>query len=284
MTVLVTGATGNIGRHVVDCLVRRGGAPVRALTRNPTSKRLPERVEAVSGDLTAPDTLGRAMAGVTAMHLISIGGDDYAPLHTAEEVVARAVDAGVRRVTVLTGTEDELAVLEAVAASGLAWTHVRPVELMSNKLGWAESIRSEGVVRAPFAEQPHAIVDEADVGAVVAAALVEDGHSGRTYTPTGPQALTPVQAARVIGDAIGRDIRFVELSPEQVREQMRASGLRDQVIDDVIAYGADPPQVAYTVLPTVRQVTGRPAHSFQQWVAEHADAFRSASATAEGPR
>ena len=83
----------------------------------------------------------------------------------------------------LTGTADELAVADAVAACGLESTHIRPVEFMANKLGWAESIRTEGVVRAAFATRPHAIVDEADVAAVVAAALAEDGHSGRTYVP-----------------------------------------------------------------------------------------------------
>lgn len=161
---------------------------MRALTRDPAgTDRLHPGVPAIGGDLSEPATLGPALAGVTAMHLISIGGDDYAPLQTAAAVLARAADVGVRRVAVLTGTEDELAVADAVAASGLEWTHVRSVEFMANKLGWAESIRAEGVVRAPFATQPHAIVDEADVAAV---ALIAGGYSGRTYTPTGPQVLT----------------------------------------------------------------------------------------------
>ena len=274
MTILVTGATGTVGRHVVEQLVQ-SGQTVRALTRDPAGVTVPAGVEIVGGDLTAPDTLPAALAGVTGMHLISIGGDDYAPLQTAAMVLARAVEAGVRRVTVLTGSEDELAVAQAVAASGLEWTHVQPVEFMANKLGWAESIRAEGVARAPFATQPAVIVDEADVAAVAAAALLEDGHSGRTYTPTGPEAVTPIAAARRIGDVIGRDIRLVELTLEQARDQMRASGLREEVIDYIVEYGTHAPEVAYTVLPTVHQVTGRPARSFDQWVAEHADKFRS---------
>lgn len=274
MTILVTGATGTIGRHVVTQLVARGHA-VRALTRRPAGATLPAGVEIVGGDLTAPDTLTAALAGVTGMHLISIGGDDYAPLPTATQVLARAVKAGLRRVTVLTGSEDELTVARAAAACGLEWTHVRPVEFMANKLHWGGSIRAEGVVRAPFGTQPHAIVDEADVAAVVTSALLEDGHSGQTYIPTGPEAVTPAQAARRIGDVIGRDIRFIELTPEQTREQMRASGLREDVIDYVIEYGIHPPETAYTVQPTVQEVTGRPARTFDQWVAEHAGAFRS---------
>ena len=274
MTILVTGATGTVGRHVVEQLVQ-SGQTVRALTSDPAGVTVPAGVEIVGGDLTAPDTLPAALAGVTGMHLISIGGDDYAPLQTAAMVLARAVEAGVRRVTVLTGSEDELAVAQAVAASGLEWTHVQPVEFMANKLGWAESIRAEGVARAPFATLPAVIVDEADVAAVAAAALLEDGHSGRTYTPTGPEAVTPIAAARRIGDVIGRDIRLVELTLEQARDQMRASGLREEVIDYIVEYGTHAPEVAYTVLPTVHQVTGRPARSFEQWVAEHAGAFRS---------
>ncbi len=274
MTILVTGATGTVGRHIVGWLVRRG-VVVRALSRNQMAGGLPAGVHTVVGDLTSPVTLGPALTEVTAMHLISIGGDDYAPLQTAPAILARAADAGVRRVTVLTGTRDELAVAEAAAASGLEWTHVRPVEFMANKLAWAKSIREEGVVRAPFAAQPHAIVDEADVAAVIAAALVKNGHSGRTYTPTGPQLLTPVEAARVIGDVIGRDIQFAELGLEQMREQMRASGFDEQVIDEVVAYGTHPPQVAYTVLSTVQDVTGRLARTFDEWVAAHADTFRT---------
>jgi uncharacterized protein YbjT (DUF2867 family) len=131
----------------------------------------------------------------------------------------------VRRITVLTGTDDELAVTRAVEAAGVEWTHVRPSEFMANAHFWAESIRAEGVVRAPFGQQPHAMVDEADVAAVAVSALLEDGHSGQTYKPTGPEALTRADAVRTIGEAIGRDLRFVELTEEQGREQLRESGV-----------------------------------------------------------
>lgn len=273
MTVLATGATGTIGCHVVDQLLARGQA-VRALSRDPQAAGLPSAVEAVRGDLTAPDSLVPALAGVWAMHLISIGSDEYAPLQTAPQLLARAAEAGVRRVTALTGTDNELGVADAIATCGLEWTHVRPVEFMANKLEWAESVRTEGVVRAPFAAQPAAIVDEADVAAVIVSALLEAGHSGRTYAPTGPETVTPMEAARRIGAVIGAEIRFVELTPEQMREQMRAQGLQADVIDAVIDYGADPPEAAYTVQPTVQEVTGRPARTFDQWVTAHADAFR----------
>ncbi|MGH3729138.1 MAG: NAD(P)H-binding protein [Micromonosporaceae bacterium] len=278
MTILVTGATGTVGRHVVNHLVR-AGQPVRVLTRDPgrarTGQPLPDAVEIVAGDLTAPESLDAALTGVTAMHLIAIGGDGYTPLKTAEAVLAHArTSAGVRRVTVLTGTEDELAVADAVAASGLEWTHVRPVEFMANKLQWAESIRTEGVVRAPFGSQPHALVDEADVAAVIASALLEPGHSGKTYVPTGPDNITPVEATKHIAEQTGRQIEFIELTSQQMRQQMRDAGFGDDVIDAVIGYGEHPPGSAHTVLPTVEDITGRPARTFPEWVAAHADAFR----------
>lgn len=270
--ILVAGATGKVGGHVVDQLVR-AGQRVRALTRNPAAANLPDGVEVVSGDLAAPETLLPALDGVTGMHLISFGDDGYAPLQTAPKVVELATKAGVRRVTVLTGTDDELAAAQAVEAAGVEWTHVRPSEFMANALYWAESIRAEGVVRAPFGGQLHAMIHEADVAAVAVTALLEDGHAGQTYTPTGPEALTRIEAVRTISDVIGRDIRFVELTEEQGREQLRESGYPDEVIEAVIEYGTNPPEEAYTVLPTVEQVTGRPPRTFAQWAAEHADDF-----------
>ncbi len=202
MTILVTGATGTIGRVVVRQLVDLD-QPVRALSRDPSKANFAGPVEIVAGDLADPTTLESAFQGVTTLHLISLGGDDYAPLKSAREVIDRATSAGVRRVTVLTGTADELAVAKAVADSGVEWTHVRPAEFMSNTLQWAGSIRAERVVRAPFGRQPRAVVHEADIASVVVAALLDERHAGQTYTPTGPEALSPIDAAATISGAIG---------------------------------------------------------------------------------
>lgn len=273
MTILVTGATGTIGRHVVGQLAR-AGHPVRALSRRPAHARLPAGVDVYEGDLAHPHTLGPALADATALHLIAIAGDDYRPLDSAPAVVAAAVDAGVKRITVLTGSDDELAVARAAEASGVGWTHVRPLEFMANKLGWAESIRTEGVVRSGFGNHASALVHEADVAAVIVAALTGDGHAGHTYTPTGPEALSRFDAARIVGEVTGRPVRFEELTESQVRAQMGHMGVRADVIDYVVGYEASPPPEASVVLPVVEQVTGRPPRPFATWVSEHADAFR----------
>jgi uncharacterized protein YbjT (DUF2867 family) len=274
MTYLVTGATGKAGRHVVDHLLR-AGHPVRALTRDPAraAARLPAGVEVVAGDLTRPDSLEPALAGVTGLHLLTAAGEDYATLRTGPRIVELAREAGVRRVTVLwNGAPGP--VEEAVADSDLEWTRLQPVDFMGNTLGWADDIRTGNVVREPFGDALNAVVDEYDVGAVAAAVLTGDGHAGRAYTLTGPAALSARDQVRVIAATIGADLRFVELSEEQARQRWRDAGHGEELVDLLLAWRADPPAAAYTVVPTVAELLGRPPRGYATWVAEHAAAFR----------
>ncbi|HKY66261.1 MAG TPA: NAD(P)H-binding protein [Acidimicrobiales bacterium] len=273
MTILVTGATGTIGSQVVAHLAA-AGHPVRALTRRPDRAELPAGVEVRAGDLTEPATLAAALEGATALHLIALGGDDYRPLTTAPAIVDAAARAGVKRITVLTGTDEELATFRAVEASGLDWTHVRPaVEYMANRLQWADAVRDDADVRDGFVTRRDAMVHEGDVGAVIAAALTEGGHEGRTYAPTGPEAITRADAARTIGEVIGRPVRLVELSEDEVRADLVAQGLGPDLVDFVVSYEASPPAAASTVTSVVEDVTGRPPRSFRDWVVDHAAAF-----------
>ncbi|NJP95594.1 NAD(P)H-binding protein [Nonomuraea sp. FMUSA5-5] len=271
MTILVTGATGTVGRRIVAQLAARG-TPVRALTRNPAKAAVPDGVEVACGDLTEPGTLAPALEGVTGLHLITFGGDDQAPLENGHELVELAAKAGVRRVSVLSGW-DETSVEEALRAGDLGWTQLRCVEFMANAFDWAESVRREGVVRV-FGNHPGAVVHEADIAAVAVAALVEEGHAGESYLLTGPEALTPEQRVRLLGAAVGRELRFEELTEEEYRASMRAAGVDDDLIEFGVRLGAEPPQAASVVLPTVERVTGRPGLTFAAWAAEHAAAFR----------
>ncbi|MEU6787774.1 NAD(P)H-binding protein [Nonomuraea angiospora] len=271
MTILVTGATGTVGRQIVAQLVARGER-VRALTRSPAAARLPGPVEVAYGDLTAPQTLGPALEGVTGLHLITVAGDDQAALQTGPELVELAAKAGVTRVSVLSSW-DECSVEEALRAGDLGWTQLRCVEFMTNALEWAESIREEGVVRV-FGNHAGAVVHEADIAAVAVAALVEEGHAGQSYLLTGPEALTPERRVRVIGEAVGREIRFEELSEARYRASMEAWGAGEELIEFAVRLGANPPDAASVVLPTVEQVTGRPGRTFAQWAVEHAATFR----------
>ncbi|MDT0268161.1 NmrA family NAD(P)-binding protein [Streptomyces sp. DSM 44915] len=269
MTTLVTGATGNTGRHVVAELARRG-EPVRALTRDPdrAAGRFPPGVAVVGGTHTAPAALGAALDGVDRLHITATAG----LAEVGPELVRRAVAAGVRRITVLWGgwvgpTE------QAVAESGVEWTRLEGQEFMSNALTWTDSIRQEGVVREPF-DQPSAVVHEADIGAVAAVALLADGHAGRAYNLTGPESLTTTDRIAAVSRAIGRDVSLVRISHQQAVDRLLAEGVSRADAEYVIDWHADPAPAARTVDDTVARVIGRPARTFAQWVAEHADRFR----------
>ncbi|MGP3632626.1 NmrA family NAD(P)-binding protein [Streptomyces sp. 24-1644] len=268
MTTLVTGATGNTGRHVVAELVRRG-EHVRALTRSPAAAAgtLPAAVELVAGTHTAPEGLDAAFDGVSRLHVtVTAGLAEAGP-----ELVRRAVDAGVRRITVVWGGGVG-PVEKAVADSGVEWTRLEPQEFMSNTLTWVESIRSEGVVREPY-DFPSAIVHEADIGAVAAVALLDDGHAGRAYNLTGPESLTTGERVAILSGATGRDISFVRIAHEQAVDRLVATGVSRADAEYVVGWYAASDAASRTVVDTVEQVIGRPARTFAQWTAEHAKRF-----------
>jgi uncharacterized protein YbjT (DUF2867 family) len=272
MHIVVTGATGKVGRPLVEALLAAGHR-VRALTRDPQRARLPAGVEVVGGDLGASDSLEGAFAGAEALHLITFHGDDFAPLTNGEEIVALARRAGVRRVTVLKGDVSRSPLEQAVASSELEWTFLAPVEFMANTLEWAEAIRTDGIVREGFAAMKSALIHEADIAAVAAAALTADGHAGQEYSLTGPEALTPPERVQILSEVLGRPLKFVELRRDEVIANWRAAGFADSDVDWFLKIRTEPPEAGYTVLPTVEQVTGRPARRFAAWVREHAGAF-----------
>ena len=271
MKILVTGATGTVGREIVKQLASRGHH-VRALSRHPARASFPAGVDAVAGDLTAPETFASAFEGIEALHLINFGGDDQAPLQTGARIVALAEQAGVRRISLLLGGAPA-PLDEAVAAGSIHWTFLQPVEFMSNHLEWAESIRSEGLVREPFPDRLSAVVHEADIAAVAVAALTQDGHAGKTYTLTGPDVLSLRQKIEILAAAAKREIKLMELTEQEARDRWQAMGISSEAIEFLLFVYGNTPEVGYTVTPTVEQVTGRPARTFAQWAAEHAGAF-----------
>jgi uncharacterized protein YbjT (DUF2867 family) len=268
VTTLVTGATGNTGRHVVAELVRRGER-VRALTRNPAAaaERFPAEVELVAGTHTAPEKLDAALDGVSRLHITVTAG----LAQVGPDLVQRAVAAGVQRFTVLWGGWVG-PVEQAVADSGVEWTRLEAQEFMSNTLTWAESIRKEGVVREPY-DFPSALVHEADIAAVAAIALLDEGHAGQSYNLTGPEPLTPRERIAILSRAIRRDISFEAITHEQAVDRLVATGVSRADAEYVVGWYAEPSDSSTTVDDTVAQVTGRPARTFTQWVDEHADRF-----------
>ncbi|RJO75776.1 NAD-dependent epimerase/dehydratase family protein [Nocardia panacis] len=275
MTILVTGATGNIGRKVVDRLLARGADKVRALTKNPAAARLPAGVEAVEGYLRDVSTLPAAFAGVESVYL--------APTpETAVDVLALAAKAGVRHVVDLSGEPESWwgGVSAAVENSGLAWTHLWPADFMENTRLWVAQIRATGTVREPNPAAATAPIAMDDIASVAAAALLEPGHEGKAHLLMGPQILTRAEMVRQLGAALGRQIGFVTASREEsILAYTSALGAKAQwYVDNVLGYLGEDPQ-----LPTesVAAITGTPGTTFAQWAARYAvELFADAPARA----
>ncbi|GAA4616401.1 NAD(P)H-binding protein [Actinoallomurus liliacearum] len=270
---LITGATGNVGRPLVSALLA-AGAPVRALTRRPADAGFPEGVEvAATEDLP--------MDGVTAVFLhpaVARGG--------AGPLLKKAVDHGVRRAVVLSSqaaldddADNWIAVTHrdferAVEASGLEWVFLRPGAFASNTLTWARTIRSQGVVRAPYGAAQVNPVHERDIAEVAARALLGDDLAGSAPVLTGPESLSQIDQARVIGEAIGRPVRFEELTPDEARAEMIGGHVPPAVADALLRMFADAVGRPAEASPDVARIMGRPARTFAQWTADHAADFR----------
>lgn len=275
-TVLVTGATGATGRHVVDGLLERGAA-VRALVRRPEQAGLPDGVEVVGGDLTDPESVGRAAKGVDAVFLLW-------PSFSADGAGA-VVDALAGRIVYLSSmnVRDDQPPAESgvwgevealVERSGAEWTHLRAGGFAKNTLEWAGQIRAGEVVRIPYPQAGRSLIHERDIATVAVRALLDDGHTGEKYVLTGPRALTQAEQVRLIGAAIGRDLRVEALTPDEARRQAVEQFGDATFIDGALAYWSTLTEHPEPVTSTVERITSTPSRSFAEWAEEHAADFR----------
>jgi uncharacterized protein YbjT (DUF2867 family) len=286
--ILVTGATGTIGRPLIDVLVSEG-AEVRALTRNPQAAGLAAGVEVVEFDPARPEEIAPFLEGVTALflHPRAVG-------LAAGELLALARQRGVQRVVALSAmnVDDPLdqqpsrhngdrnkEVEDAAAASGLGWVSLRASSFAIDTLqAWGAQIRAGDVVRYPYASFAEAQIHERDLAGVIARALRSDAlvaRRGRRLELTGPQALTHQQMVAIIGEVIRRPLRFQEIPPEVARQGMVQYGLPEPFVQALMArYAREVSQLA-PVTGEVQRVLGRPARSYAEWVADHADAFQA---------
>ncbi|WP_158888263.1 NAD(P)H-binding protein [Amycolatopsis anabasis] len=279
--ILVTGATGKVGRQVVAQLLESGAA-VRALVRNPETAGLPAGVEVVRGDLLDPSTVDAALPGVGAVFLVWPGLSAEVARPVVDTIARRA-----RRIVYLSsmGVREELerqadpinqfhADLERVIErSGLEWTFLRAGGFAGNTLGWAPQVRAGDVVRDPFGAATRSLIHEADIAAVGVRALTGDGHAGAKYVLTGPEAVSTADQVRLIGEAIGRPLRFEALTAEAGRRQLLDQGW-DPVLVDAIFAGRAAGAALEPVTSVVEEITGSPARTFRQWALDHAGDFR----------
>ncbi|MFI2229569.1 NAD(P)H-binding protein [Nocardia testacea] len=271
--IVVTGATGNVGRPLVETLAG-AGEQVTAVSRK--QAEVPAGVRFRQADLINPESIEDTLRGAEALFLLTAA--DFLAAGDIDAVVDVVRRAGVRRVVLLSsqgvGTGRHSPHLEhAIRQSGLDWTVLRPGNFDSNALQWARSVRTRREVAAPFGDIGLPAVDPADIAAVAALTLREPGHEGNTYTLTGPATITPRRQAEAIGDILGEPVRFTELSRDRAREQM-VQYMPAPVVDATLGVLGTPTEAEQQVAPDIERLLGRPAHTFGDWAERNIAAFR----------
>jgi uncharacterized protein YbjT (DUF2867 family) len=287
--IVVTGATGNVGRALVRVLTE-AGEDVTAVSRGTATMALPDGVRHQRADLADPESLRPALAGADALFLMA-PGNDLDPRGVVDVVSS----AGISRIVLLSSqvvsTRPQAAshaplrrIEETIEQSGLEWTHLRPGAFASNALAWAPSVRAEHTIAAPFADVALPVVDPQDIAETAATALRRPGHGRKTYVLTGPDPISPRQRAQIIGDVLGRPITFVELTRAQARDRMSAA-MPEPLIEGTLAFNGEPAPEEQQVSPDVATVLGRSPHKFADWARRAIAAFRDApDRTLSGPR
>jgi uncharacterized protein YbjT (DUF2867 family) len=271
--ILVTGATGNVGRNVVRQLLD-AGEKVRALIHG-GGRDMPAGVEVVTGDFAQPDTLPAALAGADCAFVFPVIGE-------LAGFLAAATQEGLRHVVMLSTSavtfanpgwvgERHQEAEQAVVESGLPWTFVRPDAFMANDLRWAPQIAG-GVVRATYGETATAPIDERDIAAVAVRALLEE-HVGKAYVLTGPQSLTQIDRVRILSEVLGRPVRFEEQPRAEFRAEAIRRGSPAPAVDFALDLQAGKVGKPAEVVSTVAEVTGRPARTYGEWLVHRAADF-----------
>ena len=282
--ILITGATGTNGREILRGLAAKDVA-ARAMVRSPDrAGDLPDGIESVAADFDDAASLDRALAGVERAFLLT-PSSEHAEARQRRFVDA-AARAGVRHIVKLSQfaaaagspvrfLRYHAAIETAIRASGMAWTFLRPNLFMQGLLQLAGMIRAKGIMAAPIGDARVSVVDVRDIAAAAVAALTESGHAGRTYTLTGPEALSHAEMAERLSAASGRAIRFVQASDDDLRQAVRAGGMPEWQIEGLVEdYAHYARGEASEVADGVEQATGHTPRVFDAFARDSADRFR----------
>lgn len=286
-TVLVVGASGRTGRHVVAGL-QEDGVRVRALVRRPQGADLPAGVTIAQGDLGKPDTVAVAADGADSAFLLwpEFDAEGAAP-------VVEALARHVRHVVYLSAAllqRDEQGPVDGVYAdverlvrdSGVDWTFVRAGGFAANALAWAPQVAEGNVVELPFPQAARSVVHERDIADVSVRALLDPTLRGQAFSVTGPEVLTQAEQVGIVATVIGRNLEVREQSVAQAHDEL-AAVMGTDFAERAIAHWADLEAAPERATGDVQAVTGHPARTFEQWVRDNVASFspaRSADAVA----
>jgi uncharacterized protein YbjT (DUF2867 family) len=288
MKILVTGATGNVGGHVVRALAQQG-LPVRAFVRDPdkAARMFGPDVELAPGDFADRRSIESALRGTDRLFLAC--GNTGGQIEYECAAIDAAAAAGVTRVVKLSGPDasaDSPLIFERwhgvieqhLSASGLPKVLLRPRTYMTNLLAYAGTVARTGMVFAPAGKAAISFVDPRDVAAAAAACLIGEGHENRTYTLTGPEAVTFGRVAQELSAATGRAVAYVDVSDEDARRAMIEDGLPAMLADAIVAiFAAQRAGSMVTTTDTVRDLTGREPRTIAQFAEDYAGMFAPAA-------
>ena len=283
-TILVTGATGTVGSSTVKRLGSLPGVAVRAAVHARPLTAQADNVAPIDVDYERPDTLRVAAEGVDVAFLITPGAPNQPELaeRALEGFLAATLPRLVRLSVLGADRQDGRFFQQAharteqlIAASGIPHTFLRPNSYMSELQGFFAP-DSEGKLRLPWGDAGVSHIDPRDVAAVAAHVLTTDGHNGKGYTITGPEAITTDRIASDISEVSGRRVEYIDMPEDVMRQGMLAAGLPQMMVDFLLdlhaAYKAGEMAV---VTETVQQLTGRPATSFRVFARDHAQGWKS---------
>ncbi len=289
-TILVTGATGTVGSEVVKQLSAQG-ASVRACchTLSKADKIRGPGVEIVEVDYDKPETVEAAFPGVERLFLLTPVVEN--PMGITVQLVAEAKKVGVQRIVRLSspgvglGADAEARIPsirwfrqadEMVEESGIPYTFVRPSGFMQNFSNfYGQTIKAQNAIYTGAGEGKVGFVDARDIAAVAVEALTGDGHEGKIYPTTGPEALSHDQVAEILSEVLGRKISHVNMSEEDTRKGLEEAAAPDWMINGSIEADKFTREgLSSAVSPTVEEVTGKKPRSFEQFARDYAEAFR----------
>jgi uncharacterized protein YbjT (DUF2867 family) len=282
-TILVTGATGNVGSQVVQQLIASGITPrvaVRSMSKAESLKKA--GAEPVEMDLERPETVQTALVGVDKVFLVSPFVPNMVEL-TATAIEA-AKQASVQHIVKLSALAQPGIALstwhgemeKAIASSGMAYTFLRPNGFMQNFVNtMAGTIKTDNAFYLDVGDGKVSFVDTRDIASVAVAALTTSGHEGQSYTITGSEALSHTQAAAILSQVLGRTINYVDAPEDAVRQGMQGAGMPDEIVNSLLElYTSYKAGLAAEISPVIEQVTGKKPISFEQFAQDYAEVWR----------
>ena len=281
--ILVTGATGTVGNQVARILASTGEA-VQVLARTPERTSFPSGVRVTRGDFTDPSTLEAAARDADAMFLM------LPAMNTnLEQAIAKAAPH-VKRIAFLSSAlvsidtsrasfiaQQHASIEDAIKASGVDWTILRPGYFAANALRWwLPQLQTGDVLRWPYPGARFAPIHERDMAEIAVLGLADSAHAGKTYDLTGPEAITAAEQLFAIARSTRRDLRWEETHGDAARAAL--AFLPPPLLDGILASWERATYEPPFVTDTVARVLGKPARSFEQWADDHADAFAKSAA------